>query len=104
MAKNYCEHIMWSARRALGGQTPIALRQYSFSFEDATRSIVFKAEVERELTEDERENLEVAVTEVYADFYEDMQIDTVVAIVPLGHPLHLLPDGIVFSRERGDAP
>lgn len=97
-------YIMRSAKRALGGQTPTALRQYSFSCDEVAKTILFRAEVERELTEDEREDLAVAETEIYADFADDTLVETVVEVVLLGMPLHPLPGGIVFLREGEHAP
>lgn len=94
-------HTTASARRALLGQTPSPLRAYSFALNEDAKQVTFKAEVERELTEEERENLAVAETEVYADgiFGDATEIETVVEVVPLGRPLHPLPGGVAYLRE-----
>ena len=62
---------------------------------------MLKAEVERELTEDEREDLAVAETEIYAAciFGDDTLIDTAVEVVPSGQALHPLPGGVAYLRE-----
>ena len=93
--------IMASARRALLGQTPAPLREYSFAFDESAKRIMLKAEVERELTEAEREDLAVAETEMYADriFDDATDIETMIEIVPLGQPLHPLQGGVVYLRE-----
>lgn len=93
--------IMASARRALFGQTPAPLREYSFTFDEGAKRITLKAEVERELTETEREDLAVAETEMYADriFDDATDIETLVEVVPLGQPLHPLPGGVAYLRE-----
>ena len=93
--------IMVSAQRALLGQTPAALRGYSFAFDEDAKRITLRAEVERELTEAEREDLAVAETEMYAEriFDDATDIETVVEVVPLGRPLHPLPGGVAYLRE-----
>jgi len=93
--------ITASARRALLGQTPAPLREYSFAFDEDIRRITLKAEVERELTEAEREELAGAETEIYAEriFDDATEIETVVEVVPLRQPLHPLPGGVIYLRK-----
>lgn len=100
------EYITACARRALQGQIPSSLRRYSFSFDAADKRIVFRAEVEKNLNEDELENLAIAETEVYADsvFGDDTKIDTLIEIIPMKAPLHPLPNGIVFLRDGEESP
>jgi len=96
--------IAASARRALQGQMPASLREYSFSFDRAAKHIMFKAEVEPALTEDERDDLLAAESEVYADFADDTQVETSIEVVPADLPLRPLPGGVVFLRSGERAP
>ncbi len=64
---NLQDWIAACVRRALQGQAPAALREYSFSFDELAKRITLKAELEWDLTEDERESLAVVGTEVYSD-------------------------------------
>jgi len=93
--------IAASARRALQGQMPASLREYSFSFDRAAKHIMFKAEVEPALTEDD---LLAAESEVYADFADDTQVETSIEVVPADLPLRPLPGGVVFLRSGERAP
>jgi len=89
------------ARRSLRGHMPAPLREYSFSFDELAKRITLKAEVERELTEEERESLAIAEAELYADriFDDDTLIETKVEVAPEGTPLRPLPGGVIFSRD-----
>lgn len=100
------EYITACARQALQGQIPSPLRRYSFWFDEDEKRIVFKAEVEKDLSEDERESLAVAETEVYADsiFGDDTEIKTMIEIIPTEVPLHPLPNGVVFLRDGEASP
>lgn len=93
------DYIIASAKGALGGQTPNALRQYSFSFSEQDKSILFKAEVDRELTKEERSDLSVVETEIYSDFADGTMVETIIEIVPNEMPLHPLSGGVVYRRD-----
>jgi hypothetical protein len=55
--------IVASAKRALPGQTPASLREYSFSYDPVSKKILLKAETERTPTEQELDDLQVAESE-----------------------------------------
>lgn len=99
------DRIAVFARRALLGQLPAPLRAYSFDFDETSKRITLRAEVDRELTEDEREDFAVAETEIYAAciFGDDTLIKTVVEVVPLDQPLCPLPGGMAYLREGEQA-
>ena len=103
--RNLTDWIKACARQALLGQTPEVLREYSFAFDEAAKRIMLKAEVDRELNEDKREDLAVAETEVYADgiFGDETKIETIVEVVPLPQPLCPLPGGVAYLRDSGNA-
>ena len=98
MSDDILSRIRSSAKRALSGQTLEPLLQYSFSYSFLGRKLLIRAEVERELSEDEHEKLEVAVTEIYSDFWPDFDITMIVDIVTEA-ALKALPDGIVYRRD-----
>jgi len=93
--------IIACAKRALQGETPTRLLQYSFQFDKVTKIIVFKAEVAEHLTEDESESLAAIETEIYADyiFGDDTQIETRIEVVSKGAPLNPLSGGIAYRKE-----
>lgn len=101
MTIDLSERIIAYAKGALTGQTPVPLRLYSFDYDAAEKTITFKAEVARELTESEAEDLAVVETEVYADciFGDDTQIETRVEIVPEEVPLRPLHGGVVYRKD-----
>ena len=105
--RDHSRHIALSGRNLLVGQTPAPLRAYSFSFDEARRTLIFKAEVDQELTEDEREDLAVTETEIDCQdvFGEETLVETtVVTVVPVGQPLDPLPGGISFLRDGEVVP
>ncbi len=53
--KGLGEYISACAQRALRGNAPAALREYSVAFDKRAKRILLKAEVERELSQDERD-------------------------------------------------
>ena len=67
-------------------------------FREVEKQVLLKAEVDRELTETERENLAVAETEIYSEFGDDTLVETFVEVVPFGQPLRPLPGGIADLR------
>jgi hypothetical protein len=96
---NLPDYITSCAQSALRGQTPAPLREYSFAFDEIAKRIALKAEVERELTENEREMLAVTETEIYSDFADCTLVETEVVVVPLGQPLRPLRGGVAYLRE-----
>lgn len=80
---NLQDWIAACVRRALQGQAPAALREYSFSFDELAKRITLEVDVERDLTEDERESLAVVETEVYSDliFGNDTIVKTEIIVV-----------------------
>ena len=98
--KGLKEYITECAQRALQGNAPSGLLEYSFSIDESAKRILFKAEVERELSQDERDSLMVAETEVYADFGDDTLVETMIEVVPPGSSLDPLPGGVVFQRDQ----
>lgn len=94
------EYILLGAQRALGGQTPDILRQYSFSYNEYNKTIIFKAEVERELTEDERECLDIVETEIQADFPDNTMVKTVISVIKIENELQPLSGGIAYHRPK----
>ena len=102
--RDMAKWINASAKVALLGQTPVPLRQYSFALDERARRITLKAEVDRPLTEAEREDLEMAESELYAErFFDDEEtlIETVIEVVPPPHTLSALQGGVIYNR---DAP
>jgi hypothetical protein len=99
-ASSDLEAIYASARRALRGQTPASLLEYSFSYDPVSRKILLKAETARTLTEGERDDIQVAETEIHADFWDALEVETVIEVVPPGAPLNPLPGGVVFRRDE----
>lgn len=91
--------IVASAKRALPGQTPASLREYSFSYDPVSKKILLKAETERTPTEQELDDLQVAESEIHADFWDAAEVKTVIEIVPPGAALNPLPEGVIFRRE-----
>ena len=94
-----------AAEAALVGNTPGPLRQYSFAFDERTKQITLKAEVDRPLDEEEREDLRVAETEMYSErFFDDEEVvETVIVVVPLPHPLSPLQGGVAYTRDDARA-
>lgn len=99
-ASSELEAIHASARRALRGQTPASLREYSFSHDPASRKILLKVETARALTKEEIDDIQVAETEIHADFWDAREVETVIVVVPPGAPLNPLPGGVVFRRDE----
>jgi hypothetical protein len=91
--------IVASAKRALRGQTPASLREYSFSYDPVSKKILLKAETERTPTEQELDDLQVAESEIHADFWDAAEVKTAIEIVPPGAALNPLPGGVIFRRE-----
>lgn len=89
-----------AARDELELRAPSAVRACSFSFDERAEHITFRAELDRELTDDEDHALWVAAIEVhtYSIVAEDAYIEMLTEIVPLGEPLRPLPGGIAFLR------
>ncbi|MGI4745972.1 MAG: hypothetical protein ACRYGI_09370 [Janthinobacterium lividum] len=102
------EGILLSADRGLWGQIPSLLRAWSFSFDEATRIIIFKAEVDEEvIVEDENwEDLHCASGEAGADLLlgEGTQVEMEIVLVPMGQLLDPLPDGVAFLRAGEQVP
>lgn len=105
------DDIRWYACRAMDLELPLPLRAYSFSFDRDAQTIWIKAEVDRELDEDERENLSCAETVLYSDEIlswvdrkKGTTIHTQVSVVPAGRPLDPLPRGIAFLRVGEPVP
>ena len=104
--------ILLSADRGLLGQIPEPLRAFSFSFDQSIRTIWLRAEVDRELSEDEREDLAFSESEIAADNVLDphspldqwTQTELAVVVVPPDQPLDPLPDGVVFLRAGERVP
>ena len=98
--------IQLSADSGLSGYVPNSLRALSFAFNQDVRTVWLKAEVDRELTEDEWDDASEAETMVAADdvfmsgppLNEHTMTDFTVMVVPPDQPLDPLPDGIVFLR------
>lgn len=100
------ESLAWYASRALCGQTPVPVRAYSFQHDIDAEILILKAEVDRELTEDEREDVAVVETEIWTDMFLDSTIstETMVVLVPFGESLDPGKDGIVCLREGEHVP
>ena len=104
--------ILYSADRGLSGYVPAPLRAYSYAFDQSERTIWLKAEVDRELDEDEREDLSVAETGVIADnvltphapLNASTMVELAVVVVPPDQPIAPLPGGIVFLRDGEPVP
>lgn len=98
--------LAWYASRALCGQTPAPVRAYSFQHDVDAEIFILKAEVDRELTEDEREDLAVVETEIWTDMFLDSTIstETMVVLVPFGESLDPGKDGIVYLRDGEHVP
>jgi hypothetical protein len=71
------------------------LRKYSFSFDELAKRITLKAEVERDLTEDERESLAVVGTEVYSGmiFGNDTIVEAEISVVHDGNTTRSIGGG-----------
>lgn len=96
------EGILLSADRGLWAQVPSPLRALSFSFDDVTCLITFKAEVDKEIIveDDDWEDLNFVRGEIDSDevLGQTTRIDMDIVVVPIGQPLDPLPDGVVFLR------
>lgn len=100
--------ILLSADRGLWGQIPTPLRAWSFSFDEVSRLIIFKAEVDREIIVENHdwEDLSCASGEAAADLLlgEETQVKMEIVLVPSDQPLNPLPDGVVFLRTGERVP
>lgn len=105
-ASNQQSRVMPFVARSASDLNIPALLAYSFKFDRETCSILLKAEVSRELTADELEQLSVAETELYADdiLGRDTKIKTVVFVVKSPGAIQPLDDGVILFHERGSAP
>ena len=90
--------VYWSARRALSDQTPANLRAYSFSIDLEKKEILLRAHFASPPSEADLDDISLAETEIMADFCDPYDVSTDVAVVPFGHPLLFLPDGIAYLR------
>ncbi len=96
------EGILLSADCGLWGQVPASLRALSFSFDDSTYLITFKAEVDKEILveDDDWEALFFVKNEIGSDGLLGWEVRVVMDIVLVlaGQLLDPLPDGVVFLR------
>lgn len=87
--------LLLSAQRALLGAVPCNLRAVSVELRGSV--LLFRAVFGREPTEEERELLSVACTEIIADFPQVMQAkEEFLVVSPPAKPEHLAE--LVFSR------
>ncbi|MGI4745976.1 MAG: hypothetical protein ACRYGI_09390 [Janthinobacterium lividum] len=102
------EGILLSADCGLWGQVPAPLRALSFSFDDFTYLITFKAEVDKEIivADDDWEALFFVSNEISGDGLLGWEVRVVmeIVLVPEGQPLDPLPDGVVFLRAGEQVP
>ena len=102
------EGILLSADCGLWGQVPAPLRALSFSFDDFTYLITFKAEVDKEIIveDDDWEALLFVENEIGSDGLLGWEVRVVmdIVMVPAGHLLDPLPDGVVFLRAGERVP
>ena len=96
----------WYVARALHGNTPEPLRAYSFHLDLLEHTVTLKAEVDRPLTEDERETLLIVESEIVADVAPDDSIlfRTTIAPTAPGQLLDPARDGIALLRESERVP
>ena len=106
------DDISWCVDRALRGKVSMSLRALSFLFDVPSQIIILKAEVDRALSEDEREELRAVESEISADnvlatgpsLRNQTATKLVVAVAPPAQPLDPLPDGVAFLRAGEDVP
>lgn len=93
------ELLCFSAKRALGGQTPDTLRAYSFEIDQAKKRILLRAHFAVAPSEDDLEAISVIETEIDADFLGHFEGQTDIEVVAPGMPLSFLSDGIAYLRK-----
>ncbi|MXP63701.1 hypothetical protein E0493_10115 [Roseomonas sp. M0104] len=92
------EKLLWSARRALGGQTPASLVVYSVAGDQVQKRLRLLAQFDEQPSEDDLEDLACVETEIFSDFFDGVSIKTEISIVAPGEELDLLPDGMAYRR------
>lgn len=90
--------VCFSAQRALRGQTPDALRAYSFEIDRKRGLVRFRAHFAEPPSEDDLESISIVETEIDADFLDDFAAETDTEIVAPGKSLSLLSGGVAYLR------
>lgn len=90
--------ISISARRALRGRRLPNLVAYSFDFDDARQRVCLKAHFSPIPSTDEIEEIQVAETEILADFGPEIRTETEIEIVQDHFRPKLLVGGVAFAK------
>ncbi len=90
--------VCFSAKRALEGQTPEALRAYSFEIDQGNKLIRLRAHFAQPPSEDDLETISIVETEIDADFLDHFEAETGVEVAAPGVPVSFLSGGVAFLR------
>ena len=92
------EKVCFSAKRALGGQTPETLRAYSFKIDLGHKLIRLRAHFAQPPSEDDLEAIAIVETEIDADFLDRFEAETGIEVAAPGAPMRFLSGGAAFLR------
>lgn len=93
------KRVLLSAMRALGGQTPTKLLAYSFCVDREHRIVKLRAHFSEPPSPEDIEDIQVADTEVGADFPDEFETSTEIKIVEQNETPELL-DNLVYLRDE----
>ena len=96
--KEVLKSLCFSAKRALGGQTPETLRAYSFEINPEKKLIRLRAHFGEGPSEDDLEAISIIETEIDADFLDHFEAETDTEVVAPGRSLSFLPGGVACLR------
>ncbi|MXP63702.1 hypothetical protein E0493_10120 [Roseomonas sp. M0104] len=92
------ENLLWSAQRALPGKMPASLHAYSVKVERPQKKLRLRAHFHEPPSEDDIEDLLAVETEIFADFFDDVRVETEIEVIAPGEKPNFLAEGVAYQR------